>query len=53
MALPTIDEDEIGTMTVEKYNNTVQQEEVTHYFDDVNLYFIVHDYGENNKISFR
>ena len=53
MELPTIDEDEIGTITMKKYNNTVQQGEVTHYFEDEKLYFIVYESGDNEKISNR
>ena len=32
--LPTIDGDEIGTIIMKNYNNTIQRGEVTHYFED-------------------
>ena len=38
---------------MERYNNTVQRGEVTHYFEDEKLYFIVYDNKENERISFR
>ena len=53
MELPTIDEDEIGTIIMKNYNNKIQQGEVTHYFTDENKYFIVYESGENEKVSNR
>ena len=53
VGLPTIDENEIGTVIMKRYNNTVRREEVTHNYKDVKLYFIVYENGENEKISFR
>ena len=49
--LPTIEENEIGTIIMKRYNNTVQQGEVTHYYEDEKLYFIVYDNGKNEKIN--
>ena len=51
--LPTIDEDEIGTIIMKNYNNKIQQGEVTHYFEDEKQYFIVYKSGDNEKISNR
>ena len=51
--LPTIDEDEIGTIIMKNYNNTIRRGEVTHYFADEKRYFIVYDNGENEKINSR
>ena len=47
--LPTITEDEIGTVIMKNYNNTIQRGEVTAYFDDVKQYFIVYESGDNEK----
>ena len=51
--LPTIDEDEIGTIIMKNYNNKIQRGEVTHYFEDKKRYFIVYESGDNEKISNR
>ena len=51
--LPTIDEDEIGTIIMKNYDNKIQQGEVTHYFEDEKRYFIVYKSGENEKVSNR
>ena len=51
--LPTIDEDEIGTIIMKNYNNKIQQGEVTHYFTDEKKYFIVYESGDNEKINNR
>ena len=51
--LPTIDGDEIGKIIMKKYNNTVQQGEVTHYFEDEKLYVTVYESKDNKKISHR
>ena len=51
--LPTIDEDEIGTIIMKNYNNTIQRGEVTHYFEDKKRYFIVYESGNNEKVSSR
>ena len=53
MGLPTIDENEIGTVIMKRDNNTVRRGEVTHYYKDEKLYFIVYENGENEKISFQ
>ena len=53
MGLPTIDEDEIGTIIMGNYNNKIQQGEVTHYFTDEKKYFIVYESGENEKVNNR
>ena len=45
--LPTIDEDEIGTIIMKNYNNKIQRGEVTHYFEDEKRYFIVYESGDN------
>ena len=47
--LPTINEDEIGTIIMKNYNNTIQQGEVIHYFEDKKRYFIVYDSGDNEN----
>ena len=49
--LPTIEENEIGTIIMKIYNDTVQRGEVTHYYEDEKLYFIVYDNGKNEKIN--
>ena len=36
---------------MKKYNNTIQRGEITHYFKDRKLYFIVYESGDNKKIS--
>ena len=51
--LPTIDEDEIEKIRMKKYKNTIQRGEVTHYFEDEKLYFVVYESGDNEKISHR
>mmetsp|Transcript_16774 Transcript_16774/g.18478 ORF Transcript_16774/g.18478 Transcript_16774/m.18478 type:complete len:115 (-) Transcript_16774:76-420(-) len=51
--LPTIDEDEIGTIIMKNCNNKIQRGEVTHYFEDKKLYFIVYESGDNEKTSCR
>ena len=53
MEIPTITEDEIGTIIMKNYNNTIQGWEVTHYFEDKKRYFIVYDSGDNEKVSSR
>ena len=53
MKLPTLDEDEIGIIIIKRHNNTVQRGEVTHYFDNGKLYFIVYENGDNKKVSYR
>ena len=45
--LPTINEDEIGTIIMKNYNNTIQRGEVTNYFKYEKRYFIVYDSGDN------
>ena len=49
--LPTIEENEIGTVIRKRYNNGIHNGEVTHYYTDVNLYFISYENGENEKIN--
>ena len=49
--LPTIDENEMGTRVQKRYNNAIQNGEVTHYYADENLYFISYENGENEKIN--
>lgn len=39
--LPTIEENEIEKIFMKRYNNKVQQGEVTHYYEDGKLYFIL------------
>ena len=51
--LPTIDENEIGTIMMKNYSNKIQRGEVTHYFEDEKKYFIVYKSGENEKVSNR
>ena len=51
--LSTINEDEIGTIIMKNYNNTIQRGEVTHYFEDEKRYFIVYESGDNEKINNR
>ena len=51
--LPTIDEDEIETIIIERYSNTVRQVEMTHYFDNEKLHFIVYDNRDNEKNKFQ
>ena len=51
--LPTINENEIGTIIMKNYNNTIQRGEVTHYFEDKKQYFIVYESGDNEKVSSR
>ena len=53
VALPTIDNDEIETIIMKRYNNTVQWGEVIHYFDDKKLYLILYDNRDNKKTNFR
>ena len=49
--LPTINEDEIGTIIIKNYNNTIQRGEATHYFEDKKQYVIVYESGDNEKLS--
>ena len=51
MDLPTISENEIGTIIMKNYNNTIQRGEVTHYFEDEKRYFIVYESGDNEKVN--
>ena len=51
--LQTINEDEIGTIIMKNYNNSIQRGEVTHYFEDKKRYFIAYESGDNEKISNR
>ena len=51
--LPTIDEDEIGTIIMKNYNNKIRRGEVTHYFIDEKKYFIVYESGDNGKVNNR
>ena len=48
---PTLEENEIGTIIMKRYNDTVQGGEVTHYYEDEKLYFILYDNGKNEKIN--
>ena len=47
--LPTIDKDEIGTIIMKNYNNSIQRGEVIHYFEDEKRYFIVYESGDHKK----
>ena len=51
--VPTIKKDEIGTIIMKNYNNTIQRGEVTHYFKDKKQYFVVYESGDNEKLSNR
>ena len=51
--LPTIEENEIGTIIRKRYNNEIRNGEVTHYYTDENLYFITYENGDNEKINHR
>ena len=41
--LPTIEENEIGTVIRKRYNNAIHNGEVTYYYIDGNLYFISYE----------
>ena len=43
----------MGTRVWKRYNNTINNGEVTHYYADENLYFISYENGENEKIHQR
>ena len=53
VVLPTINENEIGTIIMKNYNNTIRRVEVAYYFEDEQRYFIVYERGDNEKVSNR
>ena len=50
---PTIDENEIGTITRKRYNNVIHNGEITHYYKNQKLYIVSYENGENEKINQR
>ena len=51
--LPTIDENEIGTIIRKTDNNAIHNGEVIHYFEDENCTLYAIRMGENEKINQR